>query len=107
MSHETTSNRNWLSVVVALSSPSLLGDDISGDRLGLSQRVVAGAIGMSVPMVSRYEAGISIPRGEVLARYLQVLALLAAESNSPTEMHDAAGGRRRAGAARECRHDEA
>ena len=40
---------------------------------------------------SRYEAGISTPKGDVLAKYLQILALLAVESSEIPEMHDAAG----------------
>jgi DNA-binding transcriptional regulator YiaG len=75
--------------------------------VGLSQSVIADAIGVSPPTVSRIEAGISAPRGDVLARYLQILALLAAEEHDQPNVHDAAGGRRRAEAARECRHDEA
>ena len=76
-------------------------------RVGLSQSVVADAIGVTSAMVSRYEAGTSAPRDNVLAKYLQVLALFAVESSDIPEVHDAAARRRRAEAAGECRHDEA
>ena len=74
-------------------------------RVGLSQSVVAAAIGVSAPMVSRYEAGTSVPRSDVLARYLHVLALLAVESSDIPEVHDAAGRRRRAEVADGARHE--
>ncbi len=63
-------------------------------RVGVSQAVVADTIGVARPSVSRYESGSSAPRGEVLRRYLDVLALLAAEAASDPEMPDAASGRR-------------
>jgi DNA-binding transcriptional regulator YiaG len=75
-------------------------------RVGLSQSVIADAIGVSPPTVSRIEAGISAPRGDVLARYLQILALLAAEGDDVPDVLDAAARRRRAEAARACRHDK-
>jgi DNA-binding transcriptional regulator YiaG len=75
-------------------------------RVGLSQSVIADAIGVSPPTVSRIEAGISSPRGDVLARYLQILALLAAEGDDTPDVRDAAARRRRAEAARACRHDK-
>jgi transcriptional regulator with XRE-family HTH domain len=71
---------------------------------GLSQSIVANAIGVTPAMVSRYEAGTSVPRDDVLTKYLHVLTLLAVESGEILEVHDAAGGRRRAEAAVECRH---
>ena len=76
-------------------------------RVGLSQSVIADAIGVTPAMVSRCEAGTSVPRDDVLAKYLQVLALFAVESSELPDVHDAAVGRRRAEAARECRHDTA
>jgi len=60
-------------------------------RVGLSQSVIADAIGVSAPTVSRYEAGISAPRGDVLVSYLQILTLLAAEGDNPSDVLDAAG----------------
>ena len=75
-------------------------------RVGLTQTDVAETIGVCAPTVSRWESG-ATPRGSALDLYLDLLAFLAtAESNVP-DMHDAAARRRRAEAARECRHDEA
>ena len=60
-------------------------------RVGLSQGVIAEALGVSPPTASRYEAGISTPKGEVLASYLQILALLETEGDDLSNVHDAAG----------------
>lgn len=73
-------------------------------RVGLSQSVIAYAIGVTPAMVSRYEAGTSVPRDNVLAKYLQVLALFAVESSDIPEVHDAAARRRRAEVADAARH---
>jgi transcriptional regulator with XRE-family HTH domain len=58
-------------------------------RVGLTQSVIAGALGVTPPTVSRWEAG-ATPRGSALTRYLELLALLADEFDDP-KMHDAAG----------------
>ena len=60
-------------------------------RVGISQSIIADAIGVSAPTASRIEAGISAPRGDVLARYLQILTLLAAEGSDLPDVLDAAG----------------
>lgn len=74
-------------------------------RLGVSQRMVADAVGVSRPTVTRWESGQATPCGEVLKRYLDALALLAAEAMSDPEVHDAAGRRRRVEVADDpCRH---
>ena len=65
-------------------------------HVGLSQGVIADALGVSAPTASRYEAGISTPKGDVLAKYLQVLALLAVESSDVPEKPTPLGRRRRA-----------
>lgn len=65
-------------------------------RVGLSQSVIADAIGVSPPTLSRYEAGISAPRGDVLVSYLQILTLLAAKGTTPRTCSTPRGRRRRA-----------
>ncbi len=75
------------------------------ERVGVSQAAVAESIGVCRPSISRYETGSSTPRGEALVRYLDVLALLAAEAASAPEMPDAASGRRQAEATDATCHD--
>lgn len=69
--------------------------------------MVASAIGVSRPTVTRWESGQATPCGDVLRRYLDVLALLAAEATSDPEVLDPACQPGRAEAARACHHDEA
>ena len=76
------------------------------EHAGVSQEILADAIGVSRPSVSRYESGSSTPRGSVLHRYLNVLDLLAVETAGDHDVPDAAVGRRPAETARECRHGE-
>jgi len=75
-------------------------------RVGLTQTDVAETVGVCAPTVSRWESG-ATPRGSALDRYVELLAFLTTDEGTVHDVHDAAGRRRRAEAARECRHDEA
>jgi transcriptional regulator with XRE-family HTH domain len=48
------------------------------ERAGLTQRELAGVIGVSRATVSRWESGRRIPRGPTLRRYLDALDVMAA-----------------------------
>ncbi len=50
------------------------------ERHGLSQGVVALAVGVTCASISRWETGERTPRGETLDAYLQVLDRLAMEA---------------------------
>jgi transcriptional regulator with XRE-family HTH domain len=49
---------------------------------GLSQPELAAAVGVSTPLVSRWEAGARRPRGNSAIRYAQLLRALAATLSS-------------------------
>ena len=75
-------------------------------RVGLTQTDVADTLGVCPPTVSRWESG-ATPRGSALDRYIELLAFLATTESAVPDVHDAAGRRRRAEAARECRRVKA
>lgn len=75
---ETTADRLRASIRVhqALPAPELRAE--LRKQIGLSQRELASAIGVSEAAVGHWERGIRHPRGELLRRYVEALDVMAA-----------------------------
>ena len=65
------------------------------ERAGISQSHVGTALGVDRASVSRYEAGLRTPRGEVLLGYCALLDRLAASAFTTSSTDNRATGERR------------
>jgi transcriptional regulator with XRE-family HTH domain len=75
---ETTADRLRASIRVLKALPAPEQRAELRKNLGLSQRELAAAVGVSEAAIGHWERGIRHPRGEHLRRYVEALDVMAA-----------------------------